>query len=239
MKKKILFLGASGRVGPFVTPGLEDEYDLYLTDIQRHPHGTPIATVDITSYDQVYEATRGMDAIMNFTVVRNDPALSFHVNTLDAWHVMKAAAAHGIKKVIHSGPQTISQAYEHDFDIIDVPSAPGSGYYGCTKFLSREICRIFAQTYAIETIYFVFAGLGPSLTEPVSGQEVPLFRIFWEDLQHACRLALEIESIPGHFQEFNIFSCESHGKYRLDKARDILGFQPTQPWESYYKRRPL
>lgn len=238
MKKKVLFLGASGRVGPFLAPGLEGDYDLRLADIQPHPDGAPITAVDITSYEQVYEAARGMDAIMNFTVVRNDPVQSFHVNTRGAWHVMKAAVAHGIKKVIHSGPQSICHVYEHDFDVVDVPSAPGSGYYGCTKFLSREICRVFAQTYAIQTVYFVFSGLGPSPTGPMSGQDFPIFRVYWEDLQHACRLALEVESIPDHFQEFNMFSCEGHGKYRLDKVRSILGFAPTQEWETYFKRIP-
>ena len=89
-----------------------------------------------------------------------------------------------------------------------------------------------------KTLYFVFAGLGASPTEPVSGHDVPLFRIFWEDLQHVCRLALEIESIPDHFQEFNVFSCEEHGKYRLDKLRSILGFEPTRRWADYFKRRP-
>jgi len=238
VKKKVLLLGASGNVGPFLIPGLKDDYDLLLADIKPHPDGVPITTVDITSYEQVYEAARGMDAIVNFTVVRSDPVLSFHVNTRGAWHVMKAAAAHGIKKVIHTGPQSVRHAYEHDFDLVDVPPAPGSGYYTCTKVLSREICRIFAQAYGIHTLYFVFAGLGASPTKPVSGQDVPLFRIFWEDLQHACRLALEVESVPDHFQEFNVFSCEEHGKYRLDKLRAILGFEPTQRWADYFKRRP-
>lgn len=238
MKKKVLFLGASGGVGPFVIPGLQEEYDLLLADLQRHPEGLPVVNVDITSYDQVHEAARGMDAIMNFTVVRDDPEWSFHVNVQGAWHVMRAAVAHGIKKIIYTGPQYVWEAYEHDFDIADVPPAPGSGYYRCTKLLGREICRIFAQCYGIQTISFVFAGMGPRPAEPVSGRDVPIFHIFWEDLQHACRLALEIESIPGHFQELNMFSCEGHGKYRLDKARQMLGFTPTQPWEEYFRRIP-
>jgi len=85
-------------------------------------------------------------------------------------------------------------------------------------------------------VYFVFAGLGAGPTEPVSGHEEPLFRIFWDDLQHACRLALEIDSIPDDFQEFNMFSCEGHGKYLLDKARTILGFEPTRSWADCFKR---
>jgi len=179
-----------------------------------------------------------MDAIANFTVVRGDPVLSFQVNSLGAWHVMKAAVAHGIRKVIHTGPQSVRTAYAHDFDVVDPPRVSSTGYYGCTKMLSREICRIFARTYDIQTPYFVFAGLGASPTERVKGQDIPLFRIFWEDLQHACRLALEIESIPDCFQEFDLFSCEQHGKFRLDKARDMLGFTPTRDWGEFFRRTP-
>jgi len=236
MKKKVLFLGASGLIGPFLTPGLEADYDLHLADVKPHPDGIPITTVDVTCYEQVYEASRGMDAILNFTVVRGDPVLSFQVNSLGAWHVMKAAVAHNIRKVVHSGPQSVRNAYAHDFDIVDVPGAPGSGYYGCTKLFGREICRIFARTYGIHTPYFVFNGLGPSPAEPSTEQDIPLFRVFWEDLQHACRLALEVESIPDYFQEFNLFSCEHHEKFRLEKARKILGFTPTQDWGQYFKR---
>ena len=238
MKKKVLFLGASGLVGPYVTPGLEADYDLLLADVKPHPDGTPVETVDVRSYEAVHEAARGMDAIANFTVVRSDPVLSFHVNTQGAWHVMKAAAAHGIRKVIQTGPQGVVPAYGPEFDVVDAPPAPGSGYYGCTKFLGAQICRIFARAYRIHTAYFVFGGLGPSPTEPVSGKDFAPFRIYWEDLQHACRLALEVEAIPDYFQEFNMHSCDGHQKYRLEKARRMLGYEPTQQWETYYRRTP-
>jgi dTDP-4-dehydrorhamnose reductase len=238
VKKKVLFLGASGLVGPYVTPGLEADYDLRLADVKPHPEGTPIEIVDVRSYEAVHEAARGMDAIANFTVVRGDPVLSFQVNTQGAWHVMKAAAAHGIRKVIQTGPQGVRHAYEPEFDIVDPPPVPDSGYYGCTKFLGAQICRIFARTYHIHTPYFVFAGLGASPKEPVLGKDFEVMRIFWEDLQHACRLALEIDAIPDYFQEFNMHSFDGHHKYRLEKAQRMLGYEPTQPWATYYRRTP-
>ena len=82
MKKKVLILGASGNIAPYLLPGLDPYYDLCLTDIVPHPDEKPIINVDITSYQQVYNVAQGMDAIMNFTVVRDDPDQSFHVNTL-------------------------------------------------------------------------------------------------------------------------------------------------------------
>jgi len=236
MKKRVLILGACGNIAPYLLPGLDPYYDLCLTDIVVHPDNKPVINVDITSYQQVYNVAQGMDAIMNFTVIRDDPDQSFHVNTLGAWHVMKAASELGIKKVIHTGPQSIRNAYDQDFDIVDVPRSPGTGYYGLTKFLALEICRTYAQAYDIQTISFVFNGLGPRPTERVSGQDFPPFTIVWEDLQLACRLALDIESVPDNFQDFNMLSYEGHGKYSVEKARQVLGFEPTEKWENYFKR---
>ena len=65
----------------------------------------------------------------------------------------------------------------------------------------------------------------------------PVATIVWEDLQLACRLALEIESIPDCYQEFNMLSYEGHEKYSMDKARRILGFEATEDWSGYFARR--
>ena len=33
-----------------------------------------------------------------------------------------------------------------------------------------------------------------------------------------------------------MLSYEGHGKYSVEKARQILGFEPTEKWENYFKR---
>ncbi|MDA0334512.1 MAG: NAD(P)-dependent oxidoreductase, partial [bacterium] len=235
-KKKVLFLGASGMIGPFLTPGLVPHYDLTLADVKPHPDGTPIDTVDVTSYEQVLAAARGHDAIMNYTVVRNDADLSFHVNVRGAWHVMRAAAALGIRKVLHSGPEYVRPYYDHAFDIDNPPDAPGTGWYSTTKMLSREICRIFARTYGIVTPCYLFNGLSAAPTEPITGKDFAPFNIVWDDLQHACRLALEIDSLPDNYEEFNLHSHLGQGKFSIERARRILGYEPTQDWTRFYRR---
>ncbi|MDA0747595.1 MAG: NAD-dependent epimerase/dehydratase family protein [bacterium] len=235
--KKVLFLGASGMIGPYLLPGLESDYEMRLADVKPPPDGREILTVDVTDYAQVRDAAQGMDMIMNFTVNRDNPVQSFHVNTLGALHVMKAAAELGIHKVIHSGPQLVRSMYDHEFDIADVPRVSGVGYYGVTKMLSYEICRTYARTYEIQTVCFVFNGLGARPGEREYGKDFPPFTIVWEDLQHACRLALEVATVPEYYQEFNLLSFEGHGKYNVDKARRMLGFEPTEHWEAFFKRR--
>ncbi|OGG56096.1 MAG: hypothetical protein A3F84_01405 [Candidatus Handelsmanbacteria bacterium RIFCSPLOWO2_12_FULL_64_10] len=234
--KKVLLLGASGLIAPHIIPGLEAHYDLRLTDIKPHPDGKPILHVDVTVYEQVLEAARGMDALANFTVNRPDPVLSFKVNTIGAYHVMRAAAELGIRKVLHTGPEMIIGEYRHDFDVGDVPQRPGTGYYFITKHLSMEICKVYARAYGIQTVCFQFNTLGPRPTEPVSGHDFLPFRIVWEDLVNACCLALEVESVPENFQAFNLHSFLPQRKYSIDKARRMLGYEPLEPVEKWYRR---
>ena len=238
MKRKVLLLGASGLIAPNLLAGLETHYDLRLADVKAHPDGRPVDECDISDYGQVLAAAEGMDAIMNFTVIRDSAEHSFHVNTRGALNVMRAAVAHGIKKVIHSGPQFVRRTYDHDFDVADVPPVLGTGYYCLTKGLASEICRAYARTHEMQIISFVFNGLGPRPEGQVASADFPPFTVVWEDLQRACRLALEIESVPDGFQEFNMLSWEGHGKYNVDKARRLLGFEPTENWERYFARVP-
>ena len=237
MKKNVLLLGASGNIAPYIAPDLARHYELRLADIAPFPGDMPSLTVDVTTYEQVLDAACGMDTIMNFTVVRDDPVLSFHVSSLGAWHVMKAAAELGIGKVIHTGPEYVRRHYDHEFDIVDAPPAPGTGYYSTTKMCSREICRIFARTYRIQTLCYLFNGLGPSPQEPRVDSDFPPFTIVWEDLVQACRLGLEIESVPDDYQEFNLSSYLDQGKYSIDKARRLLGYEPQRDWTEYFRRK--
>ncbi len=237
MKKKVLLLGGSGLIAPRLMEGLDPYYDITLADVQAHPQGREITTVDIADLDQVMEAAAGMDALMNWTVVRDDPDVSFHVNVRGALNVMKAAAAHGIKRVIHTGPQYVRYHYDHDFDIADVPRSTGVGYYVLTKTLSGEICAAYARAHQIHTACFLFNGLSDRPTEPRRGDHPP-FHVIWEDLQLAVRLALEVEAIPEYYQEFNMTSYEAHGKYSSDKARRLLGWERIDNWERFYRREP-
>ncbi|MBT3345647.1 MAG: NAD-dependent epimerase/dehydratase family protein [Gemmatimonadetes bacterium] len=235
-KKKVLLLGASGLIGPFLTPGLVDDYDLKLADVKAHPDGVEVEYVDVTDYAQVRAAAEGTEAIMNFTVNRSDADLSFHVNTRGAWNVMRAAAELGIGKVVHSGPQVHRQANDHDFDIDDPPGAPGTGLYSCSKMLSREICRSFALAHDIQVVCFLFNGLHPAVEEPLIERDIPPFTVVWEDLHLACKQALEVESVPGNYQEFNLHSHLGQEKYLVDKARRLLGFEPVRNVAAMYRR---
>lgn len=234
--QNVLLLGASGLLGPHLLEALEPCCHLTLADVKPHPMGRPIVPVDVTCYEQVADAARGMDAIMNFTVLRHDPVQSFEVNVKGAFHVMKAAAAHGIRKVIHTGPILAVRSYEHDWDLDSVPARPGTDCYWLTKFLSNEICRAYSRTFGIQTICFLFSALGARPTAVGSCKDLPACMLILDDLAEACRLALEVPSVPGGYQAFILHSFPVHGRHPLERARRILGYEPRDPDPAWGRR---
>src|SRR4029453_15419368 len=101
--QRVLILGASGMLGPHAVPVLQEKYDLRVTDITPMP--TPFkgafCPVDGASLGQVMAAAEGMDAIINLSVLRQDRQLAFDVSTLGCYNMMRAAVAHGIRRVIN------------------------------------------------------------------------------------------------------------------------------------------
>jgi nucleoside-diphosphate-sugar epimerase len=234
----ILILGGSGMLGPYVVPVLQEQHNLRVTDIKPMPieFRGEFRQVDVSSLDQVMAAAEGMDAIINLSVLRQDRQLAFDVSTLGCYNMMRAAVAHGIRRIINTGPHfTIAgPTYEQlDFDLNpDMPPQPGTNLYALTKLLGHEICRVFAEhhdLYVQMYLFYIFRDPNDFGSKEDGVNQIP-WLISWENAAQVFPLGLEIplEQLPSRFETFNILTDLPHGKFRNDKAKRILGFAP---WE--------
>lgn len=235
---KVLLIGANGYMGPHVVRTLAPHHYLRITDITPPPDeikrefgGHEFRHVDITDYDQVLDAARGTDAIINLAVVRRDRRLAFAVNAVGCQHVMQAADACGIRRIINTGPHftVAGPSYEEiDFGITpDVPPHPGIGLYPLTKSLVLEICRAAAHRYDIHVQMYLFYILrAPEQLKPGRGG-VP-FVTSWRDCGEAFRLGLNVplEKLPSRVELFFIAGDCPQGQFSNQKAKRLLGFQP-------------
>lgn len=249
--RNIVIFGAGGPVAAAAASELSTDYTLRLTDGRpiaeiaaagAHPGQNPGApvpaplgaphecrVVDVTSPDEVMAACEGMDAILNCTVIRRDPAGAFRVNTLGAYNVVRAAVAHGIRRVIHTGPQLVTLHgevdYSADYDIpADAPPRPGRHLYGHSKYLGQEICRVFADSYGLEIPVLLFS----EFIQPETGQPRPLypFAVSWRDAARAIRRALEMPALPSPYEVLHVNADLPHGKHTNRKAKEVLGWRP-------------
>ena len=260
--RKVVIYGAGGPLAAATTEALVHDHVLRLTDVRPieeivaankpQSEGAPFPrvlgpphesrVVDVADPEQVTEAARGMDAIINCTVVRPDPVQAFRVNTLGAYNVMRAAVACGIRRVVHTGPQQVTLPYPagywYDFNLSsDVPSRPGAHLYILTKFLGQEICRIFAEEHDLEVPTLLFS----SFVNPSNPAPEPMgafaFSISWEDSAQAMRQALRAPSFPRPFEVMHIVADLPHGKYDNGKAKQLLKWQPRDRLEAHWRRR--
>jgi hypothetical protein len=185
------------------------------------------------------DACAGMDAIVNLSVVRHHPADAFRVNTLGAFHVMQAAVAHNIHRVVHTGPFMLGDrgAGGYDWDeyvVDDVPPRPGTGWvYIPSKLLGQEICRVFAEHYGLSVPTLTFCAFR---NPAVSSRYVHPLSVSWLDAAHAVHCALSVETLPAPYDYFHIGADLPHGVFPNQKAKTILGWQPQDRFEDIYGR---
>ena len=242
---KAVIYGAGGPVAAAAVKAIESQHHLRVTDLradalspysQRHE----CRAVDVSKPQKVIDAAEGMDAIINCTVNRPHPIYAWDVNCRGAHNVMKAAVVHGIKKIVHTGPQlyVAPHGYMHDWDVSeDSPSRPGTGLYGMSKHCGQEIVRAFAEAYDLQVITLVFSGFrDPHHPSWTPGTDVFPYTVSWDDTGEAFRLALEAPPLPRNFEIFHIIADLPHGKYPIDKAKRLLGFQPKDNFEAQWRR---
>ncbi len=262
---RVAIFGAGGPVGVCAASALRDHYTLRLTDVRplaeirdaNRPQspGAPLPEVlpppheemrvDVTDYGQVLAAARGMDALVNCTVVRPHPVEAFRVNLLGAYHVVRAAVELGITRIVHTGPQLVISHqpadYLHEWDVHDdVPERPGSGLYALTKYLGGEVTRVFAEQHGLEVAEFVYCAFRPAdRPEDPDGSGVFAFTTAWEDTGPPFLHALRAPS--GAFERprevFHITSRLPHGKFGgSGKAGRLLGWAPETDFARLWHR---
>jgi nucleoside-diphosphate-sugar epimerase len=260
--RNVVLFGAGGPLAAATARALASSYRLRLTDVrpiadivaEGKPQsvGAPLPAVlpaphearvvDVADLDQVLAACAGMDAIVNCTVVRPHPVNAFLVNFLGAYNVMRAAAAHRIHRVVHTGPQLVTldrqAGYWWDFDVPnDAPSRAGTWLYGHTKHLGQETVRLFAEQYDLSVPALMYSSfINPETASPRDGGVHPM-SVSWEDAGLAMRRALEVLSLPRPFEVFHILADIPHGKYSNQKARHLLDWRPLDTLANLWARR--
>jgi nucleoside-diphosphate-sugar epimerase len=245
--RKVVVFGAGGPLGAALAEELAPHYTVRLTDVKpveelmaippQSPHEWRV--VDVRDAAQVHAACAGMDAIVNVSVVRHDPVDAFRVNAVGAYNVMQAAVAHGIQRVVHTGPFMLGQrggaGYDWDtFLVDDIPPRPGVWWvYLPSKLLGQEICRIFAEHYGLCVPTLTFAQfVNPALLP----KRISTLAVSWMDAANAIRCALAIDGLPSPYEYMHIGADTPLGVFPNEKAKRLLNWQPRDRFEEVYTR---
>jgi hypothetical protein len=197
--------------------------------------------VDVTREAEVVSAAEGADALIVCTVIRPHPVDAFRVNMLGARNIMRAAVTHGIRRVVHTGPVLNLSRHPYGFDdefglLDDLNPRPGDNLYFISKFLGQEIVRIYAEEHELIVPNLLFGGFyNPELPTTNRKQFSP-FSISWRDCANAIALAARVPSLPRPFETMHVLADLPHGKFRNEKAKRLLGWQPHDDLSAYWLR---
>lgn len=237
----ILILGGAARLGPYVVRALENEHTLRVTDIAPVETSHEYRRVDIGSPEDVHRAAEGMDAIVNCSVLREDRQIAFDVNARGCYNMMRAAVAHGIPRVLNTGPHFTIEGDTYtrfDYEISpDVPPHPSTNLYALSKGLGQEICKVFTESHDVHVLTFLFYEFRDH-DEAEPGEDHP-FTITWRDAAQAIRLGLEVDlaTLPSRCEVFNIHADLPHQRFSNEKNHRLLGFTPQDRLEAMWRRR--
>jgi nucleoside-diphosphate-sugar epimerase len=267
LPRKAVVFGAHGPLGSAFVQVLEEEWnspvELLLTDVvtiddaMARPlfnRGAPVPThherhrtavVDVRDFEQVWQATEGMDAIVNLTAGRRLPELAFGVNTLGTYNIMKAAVERGIRRVVHTGPEVLSSAgtgraqagYWPDFDVpADAPPRASTSAYFLSKQVGSEICRIFAEEHDME-VPALFYG---NFRNPLDADDDILdgfpICVSWRDGADAVARALTTPHLKYPYEAMNIVADLPQRKLCNSVAKERLGWEPKDSFERFWTR---
>ncbi len=169
--KKILFTGSGGRLGRRVIPLLEAAgYEVVSADIGPKPEGAgPYVQLDIADFDQVFEACKGVDAIVHSAIASSrafgiederfhpqegklefDHA-SFSVNIGGTYNIYEAARRLGIRRVVFISSLTTVLG-EGGWPLPAKPVPASRNVYAVTKLAGEQLGYVFSKTLGMSVI---------------------------------------------------------------------------------------
>lgn len=228
---KLLLTGSSGGVGRATRPVLEAA-------------GWTVVPFDIADGDDVRDeaavlrAMRGCAAVVHAGAIPHDtegtPADIVATNVLGTWHVLLAAEAHSVARVVYFSSAQVfgfadGEGTPEYLPVDDAHPLRAARPYGMSKRLAEQMCAAWTSRTGIPTVVLrpVLILTDSGLRE-VTEDDLDLGAfVHVDDVATAVLRALTVD-VAGHAR---VTVC-GPGRFDTSAARRILGWQPTRGWPS-------
>ena len=160
MKKKVLFLGATGRIGP----GILDEYEKHYKNEYEFIIGSrreitlagyKTVLVDYLDIENLKKAMKGVSVVLNLGA-QSDPKASFdeliEPNIIGTYNVFEAARQAGCERVIFASSVHAIRGYPFGHEVRADETPKPSGLYGASKVFGEGLCYVFSQNHALSCL---------------------------------------------------------------------------------------
>jgi nucleoside-diphosphate-sugar epimerase len=232
MKRTLLITGAAGNIGSKLTAHFRSTgaYDLRLLD---RAGGGDIVAADFGDWNDAWaQHFHGVDTVFHLAgnpSGRASWASAMHDNIHGTQHVLRAAAAARVRRVVFASTNQVMLGYRFATGPVttDMPPAPLSPY-GISKFFGEEAGRAFHEETGIDFLalrigYFQRGENLPGAHMRIGewGQSMWLSN---RDMNRAADCA--IEAPPFGFAIVNLVSNNAGMRWDIEHTRKVIGYVP-------------
>lgn len=161
-RKKVLFLGATGKIGSDLLDEYKKHYKKYydvIIGIHKHKKlkksdkliGFKTVKIDILNLKTLKKAMNGIDVVVNLAAI-SDAKAKFEdllkPNIIGCYNVFEAARKAKCKKVIFASSVHAVKGYPLSYQVKPNNPTKPITLYGATKIFGESLCHIFSQFYS-------------------------------------------------------------------------------------------
>lgn len=232
--RRIVITGAAGRVGGRLRTHFEGLSDRDVVLIDHDCQGASgIHSADLSRYDRAWtDLFAGADAIIHLAgdPRPSAPWASVAKNNIEAtFNVFKAAAAHGVRRIVYASSLMTMEGHRFGREpiVVDTPARPVS-FYGVSKLVGEEIGSQFARE---GTMSVICLRIGVVQTGDVpAGRDLNGWRrskwLCGADLCQAFEKA--IQAADTNYAILPVVSDNANMRWNLAETCRVLGYTPTK-----------
>jgi nucleoside-diphosphate-sugar epimerase len=249
-RKRILITGAGGRVGTALRKHLRDRFDyrlLFYDDIPEVEPGDEVVAGDVTNFEAMLEATRGVYAIVHLALGTTQRAgteaaraqKTLQVDMPGIYNVLEAARINNVDAVVFASTNHVTGLNEQE-GIVSRPEEPvrPDSIYGAGKAFGEALGRFYADRKGVRVFCIRIANFNGK-DEP--GRDYAPGMARWLSPRDLAQLVWRCLGSELNFGIFYGVSGGGEKKWDLSNAKQLLGYEPLddgslEHWRARYAK---
>lgn len=234
--RNVLVTSAQSRLAQAVADALSPDWQVRLTAPSDVPTTHQFRREELSHNAATVELVRGMDAVVHLAEAPPGTGAAEQIDycTRCTYHLLRAAAQEGVRRLVYLSSLAMLTAYDPDFDVTEDwrPLASGEAT-GLPAYLGEFTCREFARQ---GPLHVVVLRLGRVVgAEEVAGTPFDPLWVERRDVAEAVRLVLAVPDRdprlgPDRWSVFHIGHDSPRARFSVAKAKRLLGYQPRHNW---------
>jgi len=159
-KKKVLLLGATGRIGPSLVEEYKNNYKKYydlIIGIHKKGKNYGLKTVkfDLSNIKKLKQSMKGVDVVVNLAANSNVNAKFedlLNPNLIGTYNVLEAARQVKVKRIIIASSVHAISDYPHTYKVKSSDTPKPLNFYGASKAYGEALCSVFSHKYNLSCL---------------------------------------------------------------------------------------